>query len=222
MMTVGDARKRINAIKQYTALGSGFKIAMRDLEIRGAGNLLGSKQSGHLSQIGFDLYCQLLRQSVERLKGRKNAPRIEATFKADFIVTTETAFLKSKSKIQNPALEILPAFLPASWLEETKLRIAAYRELAEATTEDALDALEISWRDRFGRMPDAACNLLQIARIKALAASENVASVEIQAQRLMLHRNGDYILLEDRRFPRLQAHAPKSKLIETVKMLRLL
>ena len=74
MMTQGDARKRIHAIKQYTALGSGFKIAMRDLEIRGAGNLLGTKQSGQISQIGFDLYCQLLRQSVDRLKGRKDAP----------------------------------------------------------------------------------------------------------------------------------------------------
>ena len=71
MITQGDARKRIHAIKQYTALGSDFKIAMRDLEIRGAGNLLGTKQSGHIAQIGFDLYCQLLRQSVDRLKRKK-------------------------------------------------------------------------------------------------------------------------------------------------------
>ncbi len=139
MMTVGDARKRIHAIKQYTALGSGFKIAMRDLEIRGAGNLLGTRQSGHISQIGFELYCQLLRQSVERLKGRKDAPRGEATFKADFIIPTETQFLDSTSNIQHPTSEILPAFLPASWLEETRLRIAAYRELAEAGTEKAVD-----------------------------------------------------------------------------------
>jgi transcription-repair coupling factor (superfamily II helicase) len=148
MMTVGDARKRIHAIKQYTALGSGFKIAMRDLEIRGAGNLLGTKQSGQISQIGFDLYCQLLRQSVDRLKGRKDAPRGEATFKADFLATTESTHLK------NP--DLLPAFLPAAWLEETKLRIAAYRELSEAGTEKAVDALEKSWRDRFGRIPDGA------------------------------------------------------------------
>jgi len=238
MVTAGDARKRIHAIKQYTALGSGFKIAMRDLEIRGAGNLLGAKQSGHLSQIGFDLYCQLLRQSVERLKGRKNAPRIEATFKADFIVPNETQWV---SRIQNPepriqslhtkknlgelgvlAVQPLPAFLPGSWLEETSLRIAAYRELSEAGTEKAVDALEASWRDRFGRIPEAAAHLLQIARIKALAAAENIASVEIQGQRLMLHRNGDYILLEGRRFPRLKAESPKGKLTETVEMLRVI
>jgi transcription-repair coupling factor (superfamily II helicase) len=219
MMTVGDARKRIHAIKQYTALGSGFKIAMRDLEIRGAGNLLGTRQSGHISQIGFELYCQLLRQSVDRLKGRKDAPRGEATFKADFIATTEAVFLKH-SALPTPISSLLPAFLPASWLEETKLRIAAYRELSEAGTEKAVDLLEAAWRDRFGRIPEAAVNLLHIARIKALAAAENIASVEIQGQRLMLHRNGDYILLEGRRFPRLKAASPQGKLMETIEMLR--
>ncbi len=229
MMTVGDARKRIHAIKQYTALGSGFKIAMRDLEIRGAGNLLGTKQSGQISQIGFDLYCQLLRQSVERLKGRKDAPRGEATFKADFIITTETAWLKNgvpgsvpSSHPQSPIsnLQSLPAFLPASWLEETKLRITAYRELSEAGTEKAVDALEQSWRDRFGRLPEGAVNLLQIARIKALAAAEKIAAVEINGQRLMLHRGGDYILLEGRRFPRLKAASSVGKLNEAIEMLR--
>ncbi len=217
MMTVGDARKRIHAIKQYTALGSGFKIAMRDLEIRGAGNLLGTKQSGHIAQIGFDLYCQLLRQSVDRLKGRKDAPRGEATFKADFLVSTEAAWHR-ESQISNLKSQI-PAFLPANWLEDTKLRIAAYRELSEAGTEKAVDALEKSWRDRFGRLPDAALNLLTIARVKALAAAARIDSVEIIDQRLMLHRGGDYILLEGRRFPRLKAASPAGKLAETIEML---
>ena len=221
MMTQGDARKRIHAIKQYTALGSGFKIAMRDLEIRGSGNLLGTRQSGHIAQIGFELYCQLLRQSVDRLKGRKDAPRIEATFKADFVISTESAFLNPKSPSLGPQASI-PSFLPSSWLEDTSLRITAYRELSEAGTEKAVDALESSWRDRFGRIPDAAANLLHIARIKALASSAGIASVEIQAQRLMLHRNGDYILLEERRFPRLHAASPLGKLAETIGMLRTL
>jgi transcription-repair coupling factor (superfamily II helicase) len=214
MMTVGDARKRINAIKEYTALGSGFKIAMKDLEIRGAGNLLGTKQSGHISQIGFELYCQLLRQSVDRLKGRKDAPRGETGFKADFISFGETAYLREAHD------QILPAFLPASWLEETKVRITAYRELAEAVTEKSLAALEKSWRDRFGRIPEPAARLIEIARIKVLAAAQGIASVEIQGQRLMLHRNGDYILLEGRRFPRLQSASPQEKLSEAVDLLR--
>ncbi|RYD47131.1 MAG: transcription-repair coupling factor, partial [Verrucomicrobiaceae bacterium] len=214
MMTVGDARKRISAIKQYTALGSGFKIAMKDLEIRGAGNLLGTKQSGHISQIGFELYCQLLRQSVDRLKGRKDAPRGETTFKADFICFSESSYAKA-----DPAT-VLPAFIPATWLEETKLRITAYREISEAGTEKAITDLEKSWRDRFGRIPVPAERLLQITLIKALAAAQGIASVEIQGQRLMLHRNGDYILLEGRRFPRLGAASPGGKLTEAVDMLR--
>jgi transcription-repair coupling factor (superfamily II helicase) len=214
MMTVGDARKRIHAIKQYTALGSGFKIAMRDLEIRGAGNLLGTKQSGHISQIGFDLYCQLLRQSVDRLKGRKDSPRGETTFRADFVTFSEAAYTR-----EDPA-KVLPAFLPAAWLQETQLRITAYRELSEAGTEKAVDALAASWRDRFGSLPAAAATLIEVARIKALAAREGIASVEIQGQRLMLHRNGDYILLEGRRFPRLQSAVPGGKLREAITLLR--
>ena len=214
MMTVGDARKRINAIKEYTALGSGFKIAMKDLEIRGAGNLLGTKQSGHISQIGFELYCQLLRQSVDRLKGRKDAPRGETSFKADFIVFSETAYAREDPKL------VLPAFLPAAWLEEAKVRITAYREISEAGTLKAIDALEASWRDRFGRIPEAAARLLEITRIKALAAAEGIAAVEISGQRLMLHRNGDYILLEGRRFPRLQSVSPQGKLSEAATLLQ--
>ena len=82
---LSDARKRMSAIKQYSSLGSGFKIAMRDLEIRGAGNLLGPQQSGHITAVGFELYCQLLKQSVSSLKGEKVKPRIETQVRLDFI-----------------------------------------------------------------------------------------------------------------------------------------
>jgi len=82
---LADARKRISAIRQYSSLGSGFKIAMRDLEIRGAGNLLGSEQSGHITAVGFELYCQLLKQSVAALKGEKVKPRVEVESRFDFL-----------------------------------------------------------------------------------------------------------------------------------------
>ena len=82
---LADARKRISAIKQYSTLGSGFKIAMRDLEIRGAGNLLGSQQSGHITAVGFDLYCQLLKQSISVLKGEKVQARIDVQVRLDFV-----------------------------------------------------------------------------------------------------------------------------------------
>ena len=82
---LNDVRKRISAIRQYSTLGSGFKIAMRDLEIRGAGNLLGAEQSGHITAVGFELYCQLLKQSVASLKGEKVKPRVEVRVKLDFL-----------------------------------------------------------------------------------------------------------------------------------------
>lgn len=217
MVTAGDARKRIHAIKQYTALGSGFKIAMRDLEIRGAGNLLGTKQSGHIAAVGFDLYCQLLRQSVDRLQGKTPKARVEATFRSDFVAFSETEFARGSG--DGP---LLPAYLPNSWLGETQLRVSAYRELAESMVEKDLDQLEARWRDRFGRLPEPAANLIAVGSIRLVAANKGVSSVEIKGQRLMLHRGGDYIMLEGRRFPRLTSIDPADKLREALEMLRVL
>ena len=210
MITQGDARKRIHAIKQYTALGSGFKIAMRDLEIRGAGNLLGTKQSGHIAQIGFDLYCQLLRQSVDRLKGKQDPSLQETTFKADFIIPTETQWISKAEpcKLNTEHSQPLPAFIPTAYLSDAKLRINAYRELAEANTPKSITALEKNWIDRHGRLPHPIQNLLTIARIKAEAASNQITSVEISGQRLMLQRNGSPILMDGSRYPRLAKTNP--------------
>ena len=222
MITKGDARKRIHAIKQYTALGSGFKIAMRDLEIRGAGNLLGTKQSGHIAQIGFDLYCQLLRQSVDRLKGKKDPSLQETIFKADLVVPTETQWISKAEalKLKTENSELLPAFIPTGYLADAKLRINAYRELAEANTPKSITSLEKNWIDRHGRLPHATKNLFTIARIKAEAASNSVTSVELSKQRLILHRNGSPILLDGSRFPRLAKTKPTDKLEEALEMLR--
>ncbi len=93
MMTVGAARKRISAIKQYSSLGAGFRIAMRDLEIRGAGSMVGTAQSGHIMAVGFDLYCQLLRQAVAQLKGQKPKLRLDVDMRLDFVVTNEAEFI---------------------------------------------------------------------------------------------------------------------------------
>jgi transcription-repair coupling factor (superfamily II helicase) len=239
MITQGDARKRIHAIKQYTALGSGFKIAMRDLEIRGAGNLLGTKQSGHIAQIGFDLYCQLLRQSIDRLKGKKDPSLQETTFKADFIIPTETQWVSRpktqddktqektsssvpsvQSVVKNSSADHLPAFIPTGYLSDAKLRIHAYRELAEANTPKAIDTLEKNWIDRHGRLPEPVKHLLTIASIKAEAASNKISSVEISGQRLMLQRNGSPILMDGSRYPRLAKTKPAEKLQEALEMLR--
>ena len=98
MMTVGAARKRISAIKQYSSLGAGFRIAMRDLEIRGAGSILGTAQSGHIIAVGFDLYCQLLKQAVAQLKGQKPRLRLDVDVRLDFVVTNEAEFIAPPTK----------------------------------------------------------------------------------------------------------------------------
>jgi transcription-repair coupling factor (superfamily II helicase) len=100
-----DARKRISAIKQYSSLGSGFKIAMRDLEIRGAGNLLGPEQSGHIAAVGFDLYCQLLKLSISALKGEKVKQRVDVQVRFDFLALNpaeESREKISRSKVRSP------------------------------------------------------------------------------------------------------------------------
>jgi transcription-repair coupling factor (superfamily II helicase) len=110
---LADVRKRLTAIKQYSTLGSGFKIAMRDLEIRGAGNLLGSEQSGHITAVGFELYCQLLKQSVSSLKGEKVKPRIEVQMRLDFLALSpgEERSRDFRVKRQEPAQSLTQALV---------------------------------------------------------------------------------------------------------------
>ena len=121
MMTVGAARKRINAIKQYSSLGAGFRIAMRDLEIRGAGSILGTAQSGHIMAVGFDLYCQLLKQAVAQIKGEKLRARLEVEVRLDFVATNEAEFVADRARTP------VPAFIPTSYVSDSALRIQAYR-----------------------------------------------------------------------------------------------
>jgi transcription-repair coupling factor (superfamily II helicase) len=215
MMSAGEARRRINAIKQYGSLGAGFKIAMRDLEIRGAGNILGTAQSGHIVTIGFDLYCALLRQAIAKLKGQRARHRIDVALRLDFVVTREAEFIG-----KDDGTAWAPAFIPSSYLGETQPRIAAYRRLNDLTTQEQLDALRKEWRDRYGRIPQAAENLLRMAELKISAAARKITVVEVKdGTKLMLTRNGDFILLGGK-FPRLATKDPNERLEELVKMVR--
>ncbi len=213
-LCTSDARKRVSAIKQYTELGSGFKIAMRDLEIRGAGNLLGTQQSGHIAAIGFELYCQLLRQSIERLQGKAPSFRADAVVKADFLCISEAAL-----STRADAGQLVGAFIPAGWVESTQARMACYTQLAKALTMEDVDDLERQWIDRFGPLPREARLLLLCHKIKIQASRRHISQVEISGQKLMLTRNKDYILL-NRRFPRLQKTKPADKLHEALRMLQ--
>ncbi len=161
------ARQRLTAMRQNTQLGAGFRIAMRDLELRGAGNLLGSEQSGHIVGVGFELYCQLLRQSVARLKGDKTAAAIRASVKLDFVFVgdgtprdasnTRGRHIDSYTAIRDaedaanegPAITPIQARIPSTYVNETRLRIDFYRKLALADALPSLKQIESDLRDRF-------------------------------------------------------------------------
>ena len=209
--STGDARKRLNAMKEYAALGSGFKVAMRDLEIRGAGNLLGVKQSGHIANIGFDLYCQLLKQSVAKLGGHVEGTRIDVVLHTDFLVFSES------EHAARPAA--LAAYIPASYIEEPSFRILAYRNLAECATRKELKSLLASWRDRFGPAPVAVQTLADATALKIAAAAIGISSVEIRGEKLMLMRNGEYLLVNGKH-PRLPGKAGLARLTAALDLLK--
>ena len=196
LLPIGAARKRISAIKQYSSLGAGFRIAMRDLEIRGAGSILGTAQSGHIMTVGFDLYCQLLKQAVAQLKGEKLRLRLDVDLRLDFVATNEAQFAHLGPET------CVPAFVPSSFIDDATLRIRAYRDIAEITTHEQLHRLRCDWRDRFGPFPPAVDNLFLLAEMKLAAAKSGVSRVEVRDRKLMLTRGGDFILVAGK-FPRL-------------------
>jgi transcription-repair coupling factor (superfamily II helicase) len=211
-----DVRKRISAMKQYATLGSGFKIAMRDLEIRGAGNLLGAEQSGHITAVGFELYCQLLKQSVGALKGEKVKPRVEVRVALDFLETGE--LVRDAGSVGQSARRTPPAALPHPYVPEPHHRIELYRKLAQASEKPLLEALQKEMRDRFGPLPAAVELLLAVAELKILAGAKNVTSIEVEDNKLKLVRAGDFITFGGK-FPRLTKKEPLARLKEIKRLL---
>ena len=207
-----DVRKRISAMKQYASLGSGFKIAMRDLEIRGAGNLLGAEQSGHITAVGFELYCQLLKQSVGALKGEKVKPRVEVRVDLDFIeMNQRREGDKSSSSLPH-------ASLPENYVTEPQHRIEIYRKLAQATDKPALESLQKELRDRFGKLPPPVELLLTVGELKILASEKGVSVIEVEADKLKITRRGDFIQLGGK-FPRLTKKEAGARLKEIKRLL---
>ncbi|HZL79923.1 MAG TPA: transcription-repair coupling factor, partial [Candidatus Limnocylindrales bacterium] len=223
-----DVRKRISAMKQYSTLGSGFKIAMRDLEIRGAGNLLGSEQSGHITAVGFELYCQLLKQSVSSLKGEKVKPRVEVRIALDFLEmnadeqSSEGRVLRvpnsnSDRDSWNSSLRNTAA-LPHNYVTEPQHRIEIYRKLAQATEKSALENLSKELRDRFGPLPPPVELLLAVGELKILASEKAVTAIEVEADKLKITRHNDFITLGGK-FPRLTKKDAKARLKEIKRLL---
>ena len=202
------ARKRIQAIKQYSGAGAGFRLAMRDLEIRGAGNLLGADQSGHIAAVGFGLYCQLLRRTIAQRKGEPLPPVIDVEITLDFVSLSPSDAGATHS-----------AIIPIPYIEDERLRVSMYRRIAETGYIKEVKALRNAFRDRFGPIPAECDRLLKLAEIRILAAENGLKSVEVEDGKIMLKRHGDY-LMAGGRFPRLAGTSPDSRLDELRRHLR--
>ncbi len=138
-----EAYERLRTIGESTELGSGFRIAMRDLEIRGAGNLLGAAQSGHIAAVGYDLYCQMVTEAVAEMRGETPEPVVELN-------------------LDVPA----DAFLPSDYISREDLRLEAYRRIAAASSFSKVDDISSEWTDRYGSIPEPAAALLVVARLR--------------------------------------------------------
>jgi transcription-repair coupling factor (superfamily II helicase) len=169
------ARKRLQAILEASDLGAGFSVAMRDLEIRGAGELLGTRQHGHIAAVGFDLYCRLLAQAVSELKGE--APRR---------LTDETRAYVSPLEHSVQITLPLDASLPADYVPDESLRLQLYRRLAGVASQDEIEAMGVELQDRFGPLPPPANNLLYQLRLKVIALEAGVDSIVSEHRALIV------------------------------------
>lgn len=149
------AQNRLKAIREFTSLGSGYQIALRDMEIRGVGNILGPEQHGHMVAVGFDLYCKLLGETVAELQGQQVAP--DADTQIDINIT---------------------AFIPEGYIPDPEHRIIEYKRLADVKSERELVILTDEWRDRFGSIPAEVKNLVQIVKLRLIASRAGVMAVK--------------------------------------------
>ncbi|MDZ7291015.1 MAG: transcription-repair coupling factor [candidate division KSB1 bacterium] len=166
-----EAIKRLETIEQFTELGSGFQIAMRDLEIRGAGNMLGAEQSGFIDSLGFDLYCKILDEAVQ--EARMEALPQEAI--------PELGERREECRVEMDG----DAYLPADYVEIPAERVAIYRRLAEAKKLSEIEAVREELADRFGRLPEAAENLLGLASLKILGTALGLRRLQIAPRQSM-------------------------------------
>ena len=156
-----EARKRLSAIMAYSQLGSGFKLAMRDMEIRGVGNLLGVEQHGHVARVGFNLYVRLLKEAIGNLKG--------------------------EAVSQEPELSIdVEAFLPEDFIADSYERVAIYKRLLSVESEAELKDLRAEMIDRFGNYPPIVENLFRVARVRVLARRQGLLRVSLKGNRIVL------------------------------------
>ena len=198
-----DARERLAALKRHGGLGAGFNLAVRDLELRGAGNLLGSQQSGHIAAIGFGLYCQLLQRTIAALKGEKLPEIIDVKLNLDFIDPS-------------PACEDgdAAAAVPYDYIEEDVQRMSFLKRLAEATDLKVVKALGAEMADRYGKPPVAVKRLLRIAELRVVCAEHRIDHIDVGGTRAIFYRVGsrDIAFVRD-----LKGKTPDRKLAELLR-----
>ena len=178
-----DAKARLEAIREFTHLGSGLQIAMRDLEIRGAGNLLGAAQSGFIGAVGFETYVQLLAEAVAERRGTMH----DAPEKREAVIDVK-----------------LDAFVPGDYIPQVSQKIAVYQQLASARTLAQVDEIAASVRDRFGPLPEPLHNLVEITQLRTMAIRKRVTRVVIDEQRLTLGVGSGFVL-DPASLPQLQS-----------------
>jgi transcription-repair coupling factor (superfamily II helicase) len=166
------AEKRLRTIFEATELGAGFSIAMKDLEIRGAGTLLGAKQSGHISAVGFSLYCRLLADAVEQQKARQAGMAEEGV---------------KPSRLPPPTIDLpLAAYIPEEYVSDLNTRLSLYQSLVKLETLDQIMELAREFSDRFGTLPTEVKNLLYAVKIKILAAKAGIESISTEDGQIVL------------------------------------
>ena len=174
-----DARERLAALKRHGGLGSGFNLAVRDLELRGAGNLLGSQQSGHIASVGFGLYCQLLQRTISAMKGETVKEIVDVKLNLDFID------LSPASEDDERA-----AALPYAYVEEDAQRMGFMKRFAEAMDLKSVKALAAELKDRFGAPPPAAKRMIRLAELRVRCAEAGIGIIDAKDKRAILYRNG--------------------------------
>jgi transcription-repair coupling factor (superfamily II helicase) len=175
-----SAHKRLEAIAEASELGAGFRIAMRDLEIRGAGELLGARQHGHIAAVGFDLYCRLLAQAVREVKGE--TPEM---------VTGEEALAYLTPLSEGVQINLpLPVYLPEDYVPDESLRLHLYRRLAGLLTQDEITAMAQELEDRFGELPEPVANLLYQLQLKVLAVESGVQATSVDSGQIVIKAEG--------------------------------
>jgi transcription-repair coupling factor (superfamily II helicase) len=199
-----NAKKRLAAIRRCSTLGAGFQLALRDLEIRGAGNLLGSEQSGHLCMIGFDLYCRLLKQEIARLKSNSKE-ELQQLCNEELLNDVEMNIEFLRPVLSTADKTVYPAAIPPEFIENERLRLSAYRQLSDIRSLEMLDDFADELLDRYGKLPNEVLNLLMMNRLRILAMLGNIRKISVVNGVVSLHGPGGSLYRENGRLPRLDA-----------------